>query len=196
MSHDYAAIMTSVNAGVLLVATIQYGAVLRKYIDQLMADTQERYGRIGQMIEARRNGSEPSTADLIAAKPPAEPQIFPWRHRMLPRRYWPYTLATLAYFVLCWMLLSSMMRIFRWAGTADAGPEPGLARWSFFVTGGSLAALLFEAVFLVAASGFRRGGIEHRRFEASYSTQEISEMDDLIEAAAPTPSIDAPAAQP
>ncbi|MER7135406.1 hypothetical protein ABT358_02535 [Streptomyces sp. NPDC000341] len=186
MTHDYVAILTSVDAGVLLVATIQYGAMLRKAIAHQEAEVLKRQDLIAQMIVARRNGVQPSAADLRAAQ---RPRALTFRgRRIIPIRLLPWALASGMYIGFCAVLVRSMVRIIKWAGTADGGPAPELAKASFYVTAVALVALIAEAYLLSLASSYRRGKALRRRLTDTYSAQEIDDIGNLIDGTTQVPS--------
>ncbi|MEU0272274.1 hypothetical protein [Streptomyces sp. NPDC006307] len=174
------AIVTSVNAAVLLVATLQYGSLLRRYVDRMLGDGQARNARLGQLLDMRRNGVEPTVDELREFYPKSRLQLF--------RPYIPYVAASGAYGGFCYMILVSQVRILRWAGTADAKPQPELAEHAFNVAVLAMVLLLLEIFAVNYASGVRQALALRHRFTSVYSKQERRELRALAEAAAVPPT--------
>ncbi|MFJ3545482.1 hypothetical protein ACIPQH_25340 [Streptomyces rubiginosohelvolus] len=186
MSHDYVAILVSVDAAVLLVATLQYGAMLRSFVASGEARIKERQDRAAQLIEARRAGVQPSNDDLLALRP--EPRIQWWPPRKLvASRLARYSLGTLGYVSLTSMLSSSLLSIIRWAGTAEPGPDPQLARSAFNITALAVLALLAEVLAVGIFTALRSREAVRGRLRKQYGDQEVDALRALFEAAQSDP---------
>ncbi|MFH8577112.1 hypothetical protein [Streptomyces zaomyceticus] len=190
MSHDYVAIVTSLNAAVLLVATLQYGSLIRKVVDQLLSYGEGRLTRLGQLIEARRNQVEPSVSDLLALRPISK--------KAAARKYAVYMIASGVYLGLCTGILGSQVRILKWAGTANAGPDPKLAENAFYTTVIAIVFLVIETAVVNFASGIRRVREMGQNFQSTYSDQERLELISMLDAAVspPPPPTSSPATEP
>ncbi|MEU2415184.1 hypothetical protein ABZ736_27990 [Streptomyces sp. NPDC013099] len=191
MSHDYVAILISVDAAVLLVATLQYGALLRSMVSDREASVKKRQDQMALIIEARRNGVQPSNADLLELQ---QQHVFR-RSRLSTAASLPYLLGSVVYVTLCGVLSSSILSIIKWAGTADPGPDPELARRAFYITAGAVSALLVEAYSAGIVAAVRTRKALRRRLRDAYGDQEVDEVAALINAAQPAPA-GTPAAPP
>ncbi|MFJ3545481.1 hypothetical protein ACIPQH_25335 [Streptomyces rubiginosohelvolus] len=177
MSHDYVAILTSVDAALLLVGTLQYGVAFRRVTETLENDMQRRRARLDALFERRRQGIEPSASELLALYPSSP---FGTARLLSSRRLFATLFISSAYLSWCGVLVFTMAKMFEWAGTADASGAPRLAEHSFWVTVLSLAALLLE-VYLVStftAAGLIGSALKAEK--ASRTPEERQEMADLV----------------
>ncbi|EHM25968.1 MULTISPECIES: hypothetical protein [Streptomyces] len=186
MSHDYVAILISVDAAVLLVATLQYGAMLRSMVNGREASLKKRQDRMALIIEARRNGVQPSNADLLELQ---RERLRLWPPSQIVKAgLLPYMMGSTAYVMLCGVLTTSIIKIIKWAGTAAPGPDPELAQSAFCITAVAVGALLIEAYSAGLVAAMRTRKALRRRLRDAYGDQEVDEVVSLVNAAQPEPA--------
>lgn len=167
MTNDNAAILTTVNAAVLVIGAVRYTQLMRKLTSARVEQDRERQAALGLLIEGKRSGSEPSMAALLALK----------KQRHVIQEQLPVLLATTVWFAICVMLVRAQVDILEWAGTAEAsGAAPQLARDCFYVTAGSLTALVFEGFISAFSAGLKEQRRDRRAFEQQYTKQERREL--------------------
>ncbi|MFJ3477311.1 hypothetical protein [Streptomyces microflavus] len=173
MSNDNVAVLTTLNAAVLVIGTVQYTHMLRRAHEANHALTRERNVTRARLIDAMRQGVEPPAADLLVL-----------RNRWVRQAIAP-GLLSLLWFVICFMLLSSQLAMLRWIGTADAGPAPELARLCYLTTSGAIIVLVGEG-FLASTARFLAERRKIRRdFWEQYSGQQREDLRAAIRAARP-----------
>ncbi|MFH8400204.1 hypothetical protein ACH4E9_22555 [Streptomyces anulatus] len=181
MSHDYVAILISVDAAVLLVATLQYGAMLRSMVNGREASLKKRQDRMALIIEARRNGVQPSNADLLELQ--RERLRLRAPSQIVKAGLLPYMMGSTTYVMLCGVLTTSIIKIIKWAGTAAPGPDPELAQSAFCITAVAVGALLIEAYSAGLVAAMRTRKALRRRLRDAYGDQEVDEVVSLVNAA-------------
>ncbi|MFF8441913.1 hypothetical protein ACF07U_13655 [Streptomyces californicus] len=160
MSHDYAAIVSTIVVALLTIGTVQLVTLLKRWSVLLRGLYQEGYEARHRITEALRAGQDPDPEDfeqLNIVRPGR------WLYRMALTAA-PY-LAAAVWAAACVVLIDVQIEVLRWAGAADPGPAAELARRAFktVVVCGSLMAA--EGLVRAAAIGFGfvvRGHREHR----------------------------------
>ncbi|MDX2917291.1 hypothetical protein [Streptomyces sp. NE06-03C] len=153
MSHDYVAIVISVDAALLLIGTLQYGAAFRRMIATLATVIQKTRDDHIRIFGELRQGTGPSPSDLLVTFPTSKLRIM---RLMSPKQLAAGFVTTGLYSGWCMLMVTLMSSLIEWAGTADAGASPELAKRAFWVTSLSLFALLAEVYLLVAFEGFQK----------------------------------------
>ncbi|MFV0126201.1 hypothetical protein ACLGI4_00455 [Streptomyces sp. HMX112] len=157
MSNDYAAVVTTINAAVLLVGTVQYTGLTKRVGDRIFAATREQAEVKALLLDQRRQGTDPSPESLVRLREQRDE---------LRRRTRANVVASLIWSVTCASLLVQQMRILAWTGTAHPGPASGLARSSFYVTVTGVLVLVAEPLARGCYRlwrGVRRGSLEYRQ---------------------------------
>ncbi|WP_431776292.1 hypothetical protein [Streptomyces cucumeris] len=173
MSNDYAAIITTVNAAILLVGTVQHVTLMKKSVDTVNAEDQALRTACGQVIEEMRRGVDPSPGTLNELRP----------RRRLRRRFWQMTVpwaAALVWMATCMFLVSVQSDVLRWAGTAKPDPEPRLARFAFYVAVGSTMLLVIEAALSVLIQAAAMAQSNGREYKRKYTAEERARLEELI----------------
>ncbi|WP_159027853.1 hypothetical protein [Streptomyces pactum] len=187
MSDDYAATLTTVNAAVLLVGTVQYTGLSRRVGDRVFSSEREQAAAKGHLIEQRRQGVEPSPGALVQLRS---------QRRDLRRRTSANLVAGSVWCVVCVLLIVHQLQILAWAGTADAEPDPGLARRCFLATCAGIVLLVLEPVARGSYRlwrGARKGPLE---YTTRYTRQERRRLDRQIRTAAVQPPAPGTAPEP
>ncbi|MFC8230709.1 hypothetical protein [Streptomyces sp. NPDC057287] len=97
-------------------------------------------------------------------------------------------MASVAWFWICGRLLESQLQMLVWIGTANAGPDPGLAKDCFRVTAIAIVALVAEGYFVSFAEAATSARRAKRAYRALYTNDERSDLANAIQAARrPTP---------
>lgn len=159
MSNDYAAIVTTINAAVLLVGTVQYTGLTKRVGDRMLAATREQAEAKALLLDQRRLGTEPSPESLVRLQEQRDE---------LRRRTRANAVASLIWSATCALLLVQQMRILAWTGTAHPGPASELARSSFYVTVTGVLVLVLVAEPLARGCyrlwrGVWWGSLEYRK---------------------------------
>ncbi|MEU5417084.1 hypothetical protein [Streptomyces clavifer] len=97
------------------------------------------------------------------------------------------------------MLLESQLRMLIWIGTANAGPDPDLAKNCFYATAGSIVVLVVEGYFVSFTEALWRVLRIKRAHRALYTAEERSHLRDAIRAAqraTPAPTASPPTRSP
>ncbi|MEU6681184.1 hypothetical protein [Streptomyces sp. NPDC046925] len=183
MSNDYAAIVSTLDVAVLLVGAVQFTKVWARIGDEAAAQAQTRRERMGALIEQQRQGIEPSRSELLEVRPTGFVRWF-WQNALLH-------VAGLIWFLTCANLIVIQLRVLRWAGTVDAGPDPDLARGAFtWVAIGVV--LLFIEGYVGGFVGARRKAQQARRvYSRQYTEDERIGLNQKVREATrsePTPS--------
>ncbi|MFJ2205928.1 hypothetical protein [Streptomyces microflavus] len=189
MSHDYVAIVISVDAALLLIGTIQYSAAFRRAIANWVTVIQEYRDDINRLFEELRQGTGPSPSDLLATYPTSTITIF---RLAAPKRMTAGLLATGLYAGWCVLMVNLMSSLLEWAGTADAGASPELAERAFWITSLSLFALLLEVYILGAIEGFQKVWAMHNEARNRGTPEEWARMAALRQEAASAAPQDPP----
>ncbi|MEO3978373.1 hypothetical protein [Streptomyces sp. CAU 1734] len=138
MSNDYAAILTTLNATVLIVGTVQHSSLMAKLGRRTAAEIRDLHDVMGQLIEDLRAGVE-SSPELLRRSSYLQ---------KIAKKKRPYILtASFVWMVVCMLLISSQIDILKWAGAAKPGVSSGLARKAFMITVAAILVLAVEAIF-------------------------------------------------
>ncbi|MYS05852.1 hypothetical protein GTW71_05225 [Streptomyces sp. SID6041] len=173
MSNDNVAVLTTLNAAVLVIGTVQYTQMLRRSHEANHALSRERNVTRARLLDAMSRGVEPPVADLLAL-----------RDRRV-RQAIPPSLLSLLWFVICFMLLSSQLAMLRWIGTADVGPAPELARFCYVTTPGAISALVTEGLLASSVRFLAERRRIRRDFWEQYSDQQREDLRAATRAARP-----------
>jgi hypothetical protein len=187
MSDDYAATLTTVNAAVLLVGTVQYTGLSRRVGDRVYSSRREQATAKGHLIEQHRQGVEPSPGALVRLRS---------QRRDLRKRTLANLVAGSVWCVVCVLLIVHQLEILAWAGTADAEPRPGLARRCFLVTCLGIVILVVEPMARGSYRlwrGVRKGPLE---YATRYTRQERRRLDRQIRTAVVPPPVAGTAPEP
>lgn len=184
MSHDYVAIVISVDAALLLLGTIQYSAAFRRTIANWMTVLREYRDDVNRLFEEMRQGTDPSPSDVLATYPTNKVTIF---RSMTPKRLVAGLLATGLYSGWCVLMVTLMSSLLEWAGTADADANPELAKRAFWTTSLSLFALLVEVYLLGAIEGFQKVWTLQKEARNTGTPEEWARMAALHRAASVAP---------
>ncbi len=125
MSNDYAAVLTTINAAVLLVGTVQYTGLMRRVGDRVFTTKRQQTEAKRQLIEQQRGGIDPSAEALLQLRN---------ERRELRKRTLPNLVASLVWSATCLLMITNQMQVLAWLGTAQPGAAATLARRSFLVT--------------------------------------------------------------
>ncbi|MER6433042.1 hypothetical protein ABT272_35765 [Streptomyces sp900105245] len=175
MSNDYASIVTSLDAAVLLVGTVQFAARIAKFVDHTAAGTTARRQKMGRLIENQRRGIEPTRSELLEARR-RSPIV-------MMMRSFPLVAAGGIWATVCVVLISVQLKVLQWAGTANAGPNPELARRAFEVTAVSIIFLLVEGYMGGLVKAYNKGQELRRAYREQYTDEERAELQRKIRSA-------------
>ncbi|MFJ3481509.1 hypothetical protein [Streptomyces microflavus] len=167
MSHDYVAILISVDAALLLVGTIQYGTASRRVLAASAKKAAARTLRLGLLIQQQRDGRPPTEAQLLEARR-ADPRARPVRSMAF---IFPGILGSGIYMVWCGVLGWSMIEMLMWAGQKNGGDAPELAKTAFVYTAGSLIFLVLEAYVLAHLDSFQAAVVIRNGLQEIYETR-------------------------
>jgi hypothetical protein len=174
MSNDYAAVITTVNAAVLLVGTVQFSVVMGKFAERTVEGHREEHDLRGRAIEVLRRGRQPDAEDLRKLKQMKRRRAF-GVSKSLPA----YTAGAL-WFALCTVLVVSTIKVLKWAGTANAGPNPDLAEDSFTTAAIAICVLVVEAYVMGFAKAVKGQRLTLRHYRAGSTAEERQQLDELI----------------
>ncbi|MDX2730998.1 hypothetical protein [Streptomyces sp. PA03-2a] len=168
MSQDYAAIIVGLNGAVLLVATIQYGALSRKALQASAARDAAHEARWEHLLETRRGGADPSVDELLGL------------YRYRPGRSIVYGLASFVYMSVCLFIMLSTKSVLQWSGSAKPEPNPELAKRAFIVAVAAVGLLILEALATTVVSFFSQAFAHRMSYAMSGTDQELRELHALI----------------
>ncbi|MEU9204827.1 hypothetical protein [Streptomyces sp. NPDC048332] len=191
MSNDNVAVLTTLNGAVLLIGTVQYTKLMQRSYQAVTELQRQRLAKRAALMDAKRRGEEYTVDDLL--------KLGSRQARRELGRSTPVVLASVVWFSLCGLLLESQLRMLRWIGTANAGPDPDLAESSFYVTAISIAVLVVEGYFVSITEALWRALRTKRAHRALYNAEERSDLHNAIRAAqrpAPAPLASPPTGSP
>ncbi|MEV4968637.1 hypothetical protein AB0886_27570 [Streptomyces sp. NPDC024062] len=186
MSNDNVAVLTTLNGAVLLIGTVQYTKLLRQNYQAVLEMQRERLGLKAALIEAKRRGDDMPIDDLLKLKVSFA--------RLHARNALPALLASFVWFCLCTLLVKQQIDMLVWIGTANPGPDPGLAKSSFAVTAAAIVVLVIEGYFASIVTFVRQANGVTRSHRELYTTQEREDLHAAVRAA--RPSVPAPTPSP
>lgn len=68
MSNDYASIVTTWDAALLFVGTVQFARLMMRLSEDAAAEGRDRREKMGRLIEDQRRGVEPTLASLLEVR--------------------------------------------------------------------------------------------------------------------------------
>ncbi|MET9735586.1 hypothetical protein ABZZ79_34665 [Streptomyces sp. NPDC006458] len=140
MSDDYAALLTTLIVTVLAVGTIQTYTLMRRLGDSQTADVRRTVEARLRVLDAMRRGGAPDPEDLRAA------HVSTVSFLALSQRNLSAYTAGVVWSLVVVVLGVQQVKILMWAGSADHGDSPNLARDSFYLVAVSVGLLLAEGV--------------------------------------------------
>lgn len=160
MSHDYAAIISTLIVALLTIGTVQLVSLLKRWSVLMRGFYQEGYEARHRITEALKAGRSPDPEDFEKLNV-VRPVRWMLRVAMTGAPY----VAAAVWAAACVVLLDVQINVLRWAGTHEPGIDPELARKAFrtvMVCGSLMAA---EGLIRACVIGFGfvvRGHREHR----------------------------------
>ncbi|MCC9312317.1 hypothetical protein LN042_35555 [Kitasatospora sp. RB6PN24] len=152
MNDNYASLIISLDAAILLVGTVQYATLMKRAFTSMEVE-------LRRFIDRNR--------DLFGEAPESQEEN-PERNRALRRLLFqvlsiprspavilPF-LASVTWLVICWELLGVVIGVLRWQGTENHGPDPELVQVSYGVTVVAVIILTLEGIFRVFVETFRK----------------------------------------
>ncbi|WP_405434855.1 hypothetical protein [Streptomyces anulatus] len=167
MSHDYAAIVSTLIVALLTIGTVQLVSLLKRWSVMVRGLYQEGYEARHRITEALKTGQSPDAEDfekLNIVRPGR------WLFRVAIT-LGPYVAAAV-WAVACVVLLDVQISVLRWAGADKPGMDPELARKAYrtVVVCGSLMAA--EGLLRACVIGFGYIVRGHRDHRAAFTAAE------------------------
>ncbi|MGW6290695.1 hypothetical protein [Streptomyces sp. NPDC055107] len=165
MSHDYAAIVSTLIVALLTIGTVQLVTLLKRF-SVLFSDLHRGESDARRRItEALKEGQIPDPDDFekLSVVRPAR-----WILRMATTTAAPY-LASGIWGGACVVLVHVQVQVLRWAGTDQAGDAPELAEQAFLTIMVCGSLMVVEGVIRAAVIGL--GGLhqDNRDYKAAFS---------------------------
>ncbi|MGA5497715.1 hypothetical protein ACPCSP_25460 [Streptomyces cinereoruber] len=179
MSNDNVAVLTTLNAAVLLVGTVQYSRLLSRALQHPNAFFVKRIEQERRILEKLRQGINPTSEEIRALqKLPTPWDYLKGTFESLLKKSGTFIVGVV-WLLICAAVLTSQVAMLRWIGTDSPGPQPKLAKVSFLITTTSMILLVIEGYFAAAFRGARSITEYFTAQRSRYSPQEIQLLDTL-----------------